>query len=128
MFLSIPAIAGVVSLITVALFFYVLSLIITNGSSPQGKTYDKFVQDICNPKGRFSFLRTVLTYGYLKRTTKLCLRHWHMKLFPQPTAELGKPCPDAALVTLNGEARSLLRDYVQKESHIPLILNFGSYT
>jgi len=128
MLLSIPAIVGAVGIVGVALFLYIFAFIFTNGSSPQGRSYDKFIQDMCNPKGQFSFLQTVLTYGYLKRTTKLCIRHWRLKLFPQPTAELGKPCPDATLVTLNNESKSLLRDYVHKDTHIPLILNFGSYT
>jgi hypothetical protein len=41
---------------------------------------------------------------------------------------LGKPCPDASVVTLDGEKRSLLTDFVLTCPSTPLILNMGSYT
>jgi hypothetical protein len=109
---------------------YVFLFIFLTGSSNQGRPYDKFIMDICSPKGDGDFFKTVFTFGYCKRTVKRFLQYYRLKFFPQPTAELHKPAPDATIVTLNGETRSLVRDYVEEcqKLRIPLILNMGSYT
>lgn len=51
-------------------------------------------------------------------------------LFPQwyPVIKLYQKAPDAKLVGLDGKTvKSLVRDYINVERHIPLVLNIGSY-
>lgn len=112
-----------------ALFFYIFIFIFISGSSNTGQAYDKFIMTICSPKGDGEFFKTVLTWGYFKRSFKRFYQHYRLVLFPQPRAELGKPCPDATVITLENQGvRSLLRDYIDNAGDMPVILNMGSYT
>lgn len=46
-----------------------------------------------------------------------------------PFASQGALAVDVTLVSLSGETKSLLADYVERAvSDVPIILNFGSYT
>jgi hypothetical protein len=124
LYLGLAASGGVV------LFLYIFLFIFLSGEGNRGRAYDKFIMAICSPQGDGAFFMTVFTFGYLKRTWKRFLQHYRLKLFPQPTATLNKPAPDAAVVTLSGEKRSLLKDFIQEtqKMNMPLILNMGSYT
>lgn len=101
--------------------------IFISGSGNKGTAYDAFIKKICS-NINFAFFRTILTWGYLKRSSKNCVRHHRLNFLPVPTAELGKPCPDAKLVDLNRNTKHLLADYVAQCGSILLILNMGSYT
>eukprot|EP01031_Cornospumella_fuschlensis_P046488 gene46488-56926_t len=105
---------GVAALLVGALglFIYIFIFIFISGSKSTGQVYDKFVMDICSPKGDGAFIKTVFTYGYFKRSFKRFYQHYKLKLFPVPQATLGEKCPDAELVRLDGTACQLLRDYV----------------
>ena len=113
--------------IAIALTVYVFIFIFISGSSSKGLPYDEFVMFICSPKGTKSFMSTVFTWGYFKRSFKNCLRHYRLKLFPVPKAMLGKACPDAKLVALDGTVKSLAEHYLKLDD-MPVILNMGSYT
>ncbi len=117
---------GIGIFLLIALVGYIFVFIFVSGSKPSGGNYDKFVHETCSSKT--PFIKTVLTFGYFKRTFKQFYQHYKLKLFPVPKAQLGKACPDAKLVTLNGEMKSLLANYVNVNPEIPLILNMGSYT
>ncbi|RYG70458.1 hypothetical protein EON64_00120 [archaeon] len=93
---------------SLGLFVYIFIFIFISGSKNSGKAYDKFVMEICSPKGDGAFLKTVLTFGYFKRSFKRFYQYYKLKLFPVPTAVLGGKCPDAQLVTLG-----------KQSSHIP---------
>lgn len=110
-----------------ALLFYVWIFIFISGSSNKGTAYDEFIMKICSTNN-WSFFRTLLSLGYLKRSFKNMYRYYKLKFFPIPFAKLGGQCPDAGLVDLNGNRKSLLLDYSMKNPTIPLILNMGSYT
>jgi hypothetical protein len=124
-------IVGGVAIAAIALFLYIFAFVFLPSdpeSTNKGRPYDKFIMDTCSPKGDAAFFQTVFTFGYLKRTTKKFFQYYRLKLFPQPQASVGRPCPDATLVTLEGKIKSLIDDYVKKEPNMPLILNMGSYT
>ena len=118
---------GVLILAAAALLVYIFLFIFLSGSHATGAEYDKFIMDICSPSGSSSFFKTVLTFGYFKRSFKNFYTYYKVLLFPVPTATLGGPCPDAKLVALDGTA-TRLQDYIDSTRGIPLILNMGSYT
>lgn len=111
-----------------ALFVYIFLFIFLSGPEARSKAYDKFVMEICSPNGDFAFIKTVFTFGYFKRSFKRFCQYYRLKLFPQPRAEVGKRAPDATVVTLDGEKRSLLKDFLLDAGDMPVILNMGSYT
>lgn len=110
-----------------ALLFYIWIFIFVSGSANKGQAYDQFIMDICS-KSTFSFFKTLLSFGYLKRSFKTFYRYYRLKFFPVEFAQLGKKSPDAKLIDLNGNEKSLLKDYIEKSYDMPLILNMGSYT
>lgn len=120
-------VACLLGLAAFALLFYVWIFIFISGSCNTGQAYDKFIMNICSSSG-LAFFKTILTWGYLKRSFKNCLRHYRLKFFPVPAAELWKPCPEATLVDLHGNTKYLLKDYINQPSSMPIILNMGSYT
>ncbi len=108
-------------------FLYSWQFIFLHGSSPSGKAYDLFVKKVCS-SGDVDFLKTILTFGYYKKSFSRMIWYYRLKFFPVPTATLGESAPDAKIVTLDGQVKSLLKDYINVNSDIPLILNMGSYT
>jgi hypothetical protein len=106
-------------------FVYIWTFIFISGSRHTGKPNDELIMRLCS-KGNTSFAQTLFTWGYLKRSFKNFYRYYRLKLYPAPFAKLGNRCPDARLVDLDGNMRSLL-DY-ELDFDIPLILNMGSYT
>lgn len=110
------------------LILYIFAFVIVFGPQPKGKEYDKFIMDLSAPQGDASFIKTVLTWGYFKRSFREFIKYYKLKFFPVSKATLGKRCPDATLVSLDGTVKSLLKDYVDIDQDIPLILNMGSYT
>lgn len=123
---TIGTILASVGVVFGALMLYCWSFIMRIGTGPSGKPYDEFVFQVCSPKGEEAFMKTTYTWGFFKRSFKRCFRYYKLKLFPVPFARLGKKCPDAKLIALDGKVKSLLKDYVLKEPSIPLILNMGS--
>jgi hypothetical protein len=116
-------------LLLAGILLYIFAFIFLSGSKATGAAYDAFVMDICSPNGDKAFIRTVFTWGYFKRSFKQFYQHYRLKWFPVPKATLGSRCPDAKLVSLDGEELSLLDDFVNKmDPDMPLILNMGSYT
>ena len=115
------------AVLPLALLFYVWIFIFISGSANKGQPYDKFIMDICS-SSTFSFFKTLLSWGYFKRSFKTFYRHYRLKFFPVHFAELGKKSPDAKLIDLDGNVKSLLKDYIEKSYSMPLILNMGSYT
>jgi hypothetical protein len=114
-------------LLALGLFLYTWTFVFLVGTGPSGKAYDNFVMQICSSKGRSAFMKTTWTWGYYKRSLKQCIRYYKLKLFPVPVANLGKTCPDATLIGLDGKEKSLLKDYIlQLPTDMPLILNMGS--
>ena len=122
------AIAGLVLTGALALVIYIFLFPFLSGSKNSGGAYDKFVMEICCPKGDDTFLQTLLSWGYFKRSFKNFVRHYRLKLFPVPSAQLGKRCPDCQVVTLDGKVKSLLKDYLEVDSDLPIVINLGSYT
>lgn len=123
MILWIAAIAA-----PLALAFYLWIFIFIGGSSPKGQPYDKFIMDICTSSD-FNFFKTLLCWGYFKRSAKECIKAYKLWFFPVPMAELGGKAPDAKLVDLDGKSKSLVEDYIKKMGPSrPLIINIGSYT
>ncbi len=109
-------------------YIWIFIFVIPGGTGPSGKPYDKFIMQICS-KSDFSFFKTLLSWGYFKRSFKTFVRFYKLALFPVEFALLGKPSPDAKLIGLDGKEKSLLADYIKKcPAGIPLILNMGSYT
>jgi hypothetical protein len=118
------------ALLPVALLFYIwiFIFVIPGGAGPSGKPYDNFIMKICSSSD-LAFFRTILTWGYFKRSFKTFYKFYKLALFPVPFAKLGGVAPDAKLVDLDGNSKSLLLDYIKKcPPSIPLILNMGSYT
>lgn len=123
MILWIAAIAA-----PLAIAFYIWVYIFISGSSPKGKAYDKFIMDICTSSD-FNFFKTLLCWGYFKRSAKECFKAYKLRFFPVPMAKFGEKAPDAKLVDLNGKSLSLVEDYIKKMGPSkPLIINIGSYT
>jgi hypothetical protein len=120
-------IALVLVLLLSAAFLYIWTFIFIRNSGPKGQPLNEYVMKLCS-KRSLSFARSLFTWGYCKRAFKNCYRYYRLKLYPAPFAKLGKRCPDAKLVDLDGNVRSLLADYVDLNSDIPLVLNMGSYT
>jgi hypothetical protein len=112
----------------VLLFLYIFAFIFIAGSTPKGANYDSFVMNISSPKGEKEFLLSVLTWGYFKRSFKFFVQYYRRKFFPVEIAALGKRCPDAKLIALDGSVKSLLDHFVNVDPSTPLILNMGSYT
>lgn len=45
------------------------------------------------------------------------------------TARVGRPAPDAHIVSLSGESKNLVKDYIKRMPRgMPLVLNIGSYS
>jgi hypothetical protein len=112
----------------VLLFLHVFLFIFTSGSSPgKDAAQDEFIDQTCAPNK--TLINTVVTWGYFKATWRRCKNYYRLLLFPQPRAILGKIAPDAKIVNLTGEEKSLVSDYISKmPMGMPLILNMGSYT
>ncbi len=111
------------------LFFYIYLFIFISGPNRArafGRIYGEIVSP--GPNGERPFIKSITNWGFFKRSFKSFLRHYRLMLFPVPKAVAGKACPDAHLVTLSGESKSLLKDYVKVNNEMPLILNMGSYT
>lgn len=122
----ITTIAAIVA--PLGLLFYLWVYIFISGSSPKGGAYDKFIMGICTSSD-FNFFKTLLCWGYFKRSAKECIKAYKLYFFPVPMAKLGGKAPDAKLVDLNGNSKSLVEDYIKKMGpSIPLIINIGSYT
>jgi hypothetical protein len=117
--LTLSALAGIL--------YYIGSFVMVKYSSPnKDPEYDKWVRDVCAPTG---ILKTLLTVGYFKASLKIIFRHYKQFFLSIPVAELGKPAPDACVVDLCGNKKSLRNDYfANMQKSMPLILNFGSYT
>ena len=109
------------------LLFYIWIFIFISGAPSKGREYDKFVMKICSKSG-WTFFRTLLTWGYFKRSFKTFLRHYRLKFFPVPQAELNCIAPNAQLVSLDGSKTTLWSKYISETEKMPLILNMGSYT
>jgi hypothetical protein len=74
------------------------------------------------------FMWSLCRMNYITFTLKQAARHYYLKLFPQPRAEVGQKAPDAALVTLDGQLTSLAKYFADAPRNCPVVLNFGSYT
>lgn len=99
----VPAIGIGVGVVCTAA--YIFGFIFIHGSIPgANKKQDEFIDKTCAPSG---LLKTVLTWGYTKATWRRFLVHYKGVLYPQPQAKLGQRAPDAVLITLDGQARSL---------------------
>ncbi len=114
------------AVLPLSLLFYFWVFIFISGSSPKGKEYDKFIMNMCSSSD-FAFFKTLLSWGYFKRSFKNCCRHWRLTFFPVQFAKLGEKAPDAKLIDMAGNVK-YLADYIKQSSSIPLILNMGSYT
>jgi len=110
----------------VALIIYVLLYMFLMGSSAgKNAALDSF---IINTLGDGGMLKTVLTLGYVKATARRFFAAYRAWL-TMPIAEEGGDVLDAAVITLQGEEKSLLADYIAGlPTDMPLILNMGSYT
>ncbi len=80
------------------------------------------------PKG--GFFNTLLSTGYARLAIDRFVRGWSANLGLIRRVEQGQAAKDAALLTLDGQKRSLLNDYILKPAYKgqPIVLNFGSYT
>ncbi len=111
-----------------ALFLFVHLFVFIAGSKPLKVVFEKIVADVRDPVAKGRFLKSILTFGFFKRSCKHLIRYCKLKLFPVTMACLGKKCPDAKLIALDGSVKSLLQHYVDVDPDTPLILNMGSYT
>jgi predicted metal-dependent hydrolase len=118
---------GILFLALALLFYIFVFLFIPRKYEPR-KMVEKIIVWVKSPTAVLKFWRTILTIGYMKRAIKKFYQYYRLKFSPQPRAEEGKSCPNATVVNLDGEMKSLLHDFVQVDPHIPLILNMGSYT
>lgn len=123
------AVAGALSVAGASAALYVFAFIFISGSAP-GKlgnsAQDKFIDQTCN--GKSGLLPTVLTLGYCKATVRRFVASWKLLVWPQPQAMVGKPAPDAALVTLDGRQVQLSEYLSAVPPGMPLVLNMGSFT
>lgn len=113
------------------IFLHGWTFILTHGSTPsKDKSYNQFVMRVSSPRGAFDFIKSLFSYGYLKLSFGMMVKHYMNLVLPIKTARVGRGCEDAKLICLDGKERSLLLDYVfpNVKSKIPLVLNFGSYT
>jgi hypothetical protein len=114
--------------VVVAVLIYALMYMFLMGSSPgDNPALDAFIQSTLSSKSdKNGFMKSVFTFGYMKASLR---RFWaaHRVYFSMTVAEKGKTAPDALVVTIRGEEKSLRGEYIKKTS-VPLILNMGSYT
>jgi len=115
-----------VACIFVALVLYILLYMFLMGSSAgKNAALDAFIS---NTLGDGGMLPTVLTYGYVKATVRRFLAAYRAWL-TMTIAEEGGDVLDASVITLQGQEKSLLADYVAcMPTDMPLIMNMGSYT
>jgi len=99
------------------------------GSSPDvDPKYAEFVMRVCGYQNG-GFLWTLCSWHYFTWSLRQMLQHHYLQLFPGTIAAPGQQAPDAEIVTLTGQAKSLLKDYIQAlPADVPMVLNFGSYT
>lgn len=116
--------------IFIAFYIYIWNFTLLESPAPFNAKYNKFVMKVSSPKGVKQFIRTLFSFGYFRKSFARFLRYYRLKIFPVSRAEAGEKAPDATLVTLDGQTRSLLKDYIldPRFNDIPLILNMGSYT
>ena len=109
------------------LLFYVFGFIFIHGSAPAaGSKHHKWINETCAPEGLHI---SVFTWGYFKSSFRRFSNYYKNKLLGTPVASAGKAALDARLVDLQGNEKSLLRDYILRmPKGKPLFLNMGSYT
>jgi len=108
-------------LVLVAISTYAVLFIFIHGSSP--------AQRMNMLKNLRRVVKTALTWGFAKASVRRFVNHYRLVMFPQPQAMMGCAAPDAQVVTLNGEVKGLVSDFIQKmPTGMPLVLNMGSYT
>lgn len=112
------------------LFIYGLGYMFLMGSSPgEHPALDAFIKSTLSTgdgKGR-GMLDSVLTFGYVKATFRRFYATYRA-YFTMTIAQEGKQAPDAAVVTLSGELKTLHAIFQSVPSGHPIVLNCGSYT
>jgi len=113
-------------LATLSVCVYMLMYMFLMGSSPgKNAALDAFIKSSLGDGG---MLKTVLTFGYVKATVRRCVATYRAWL-TMSIAKEGGLALDALVVDLQGQEKSLLKDFVAPVPHgMPLILNMGSYT
>lgn len=84
----------------------------------------RFITRLLSPNG-VSFLKSILSIGYMKTSFKQFLKFYYSIIFSEPTTLLGSKAIDAQVHTLSGEIKYLKQNYFDDT---PLILNIGSYS
>jgi hypothetical protein len=122
-------------IVAFVLFLYVcgfifVDLIFYQKSGPKPETKHTQFIDSVSAANMLNFMKTLLTFGFMKASFRRCVRFHQNWLNKCPVAEEGKPALDAKLVSLkDGSTKSLLQDYVLKQPKgKPLILNMGSFS
>jgi hypothetical protein len=122
-------------IVAFVLFIYVcgfifVDLIFYQKSGPKPETKHTQFIDSVSAANMLNFMKTLLTFGFMKASFRRCVRFHQNWLNKCPVAEEGKPALDAKLVSLkDGSTKSLLQDYVLKQPKgKPLILNMGSFS
>jgi hypothetical protein len=122
-------------IVAFVLFIYVcgfifVDLIFYQKSGPKPETKHTQFIDSVSAANMLNFVKTLLTFGFMKASFRRCVRFHQNWLNKCPVAEEGKPALDAKLVSLkDGSTKSLLQDYVLKQPKgKPLILNMGSFS
>jgi hypothetical protein len=117
-------------LLSVALFIYAALFMIIHKSKPRDpvkqRNHSKWVSTVCAPEG---IINTVYSWGYVRASFTRCWNYYKVRIWPVPFALEGQKAPDAKLVDLHGNPKSLLHDYIQAmPAGKPIILNMGSYS
>jgi hypothetical protein len=77
-------------------------------------------------QGRGHMFRTSCSIGFGKSSFRVFLRYIYLIRNPPPIARMGSVAPDCALVNLQGENKSLHKDFLI--SDIPVVITMGSYS
>jgi hypothetical protein len=108
---------------------YIFGFIFFHGSLPgKDRNQDAFIDKTCSDSS-YGLVKSVLTWGYFKASFRRFREYYKLFFTSVPVATLGMKAVDARLVDLDGKELLLINDFISKvPSHIPLILNMGSYT
>jgi len=120
-----------VSIIALLIIFVNIWLfpILHEKSHPEGgsEAYKRFVIETCFPTGEHHFVLSFFSFGFLKRSWKQCTYRLKRAIFKGKYAKYGESAPHAQIVSMAGDAMDL-KDYFDKFSNIPIIINMGSYS
>jgi hypothetical protein len=81
---------------------------------------------LSSAQGRGHMFRTSCSFGFGKSSVRVFRKYLYLLRNPPPIARMGYVAPDCTLVDLNGENKSLHKDFLNTD--IPIVITMGSYS